>query len=416
MPGGAAGDGGEVRLDLELHSPPPACGRGEEALPPRGTILLLAAIAALGSLATQLLIPALPALARELHTGADDAQLVIGVYLVGLGAGQLLAGPFADRIGRKPVLLAGLALYCLASAAAALAPTMPLLLVARACQALGGAAGVMTARVLVGDLYPSEAAAGKQATLMAVVLISPALAPVIGGLVSEVAGWRSLFAGLAVAGMAGAVLSATALPETRARTGGGPALSLAAGLRRLSRSSAFLRPAVAVMGGSSALYMYLGTAPFLLHADHGLRPREIGLCLMLVAGASIAGTFLVAPIERRGDAMLAGSALNFAAALLLLALGLAGLHSLAAFLVPTTLLGLGAGMSGPAGFSRIIAAEAGLEGTAASLAGAAQMFTAALAALALGRFAPVGQVDLAIGLTLATAAALLATIRRFPRM
>ena len=78
--------------------------------PGLGTILLLAAIAALGSLATQLIVPALPLLAADLRASAADAQFVIGVYLVGLGAGQLVAGPVADRRGRKPVLLAGLAL------------------------------------------------------------------------------------------------------------------------------------------------------------------------------------------------------------------------------------------------------------------------------------------------------------------
>ncbi len=371
--------------------------------------MILAAIAALGSLATQLIVPALPQIARDLHAGADDAQLVIGVYLAGLGLGQLFAGPMADRIGRKPVLVTGLVLFSLASLAAALAPSLPALLAARLVQALGGAAGVVTSRVLVGDLFPPEEAAAKQATLMAVVLISPALAPVLGGLLSETAGWRTAFVLLALGGIGGVLFSARALPES-SRHAAADTPGLVTGLRRLAGNRNFLGPALTIMGGTAGLYMFLGTAPFLLEHTHGLRPRDVGLCLMLVASASIAGTFLVAPLERRGDALLAGTLLVGAGALTLLLLALAGFGSLAAFLGPATLFGLGAGISGPAGISRIIAAERGLAGTAASLAGAGQMLVSALAAALLGRFAPVDAQSLGIGMVACSALALAAAL------
>lgn len=380
--------------------------------PPGSTIYLLAMIAALGSLATQLIVPALPELAHDLHSNAADVQIVIGGYLGGLGAGQLLAGPVADRIGRRPVLLAGLALYCLASVGAALAPVLPLLLGARLLQALGGAAGVVTARVLVSDIYGPKEAVAKQATLMAVVLISPALAPVIGGLASETAGWRSLFAGLAVAGLAGAVIAARALPETRTAAGAGPSPGLGAGFAKLVGNPDFLRPAVGMLASTSALYMYLGTTPFLLAREHGLSAHAIGLCLMLTASTSIAGTFLVGRIEQRGDAMKVGVYLNLAVALALLLFSLTGSNSLAGFLAITSALGIGAGISGPAGISRVIASQRGLEGTAASLAGAGQMLFAGLAMLLLGRLAPVSLRELAMALVAATGIAALAVSRR----
>ncbi len=367
----------------------------------RGTILLLAAIAALGSLATQLLVPALPQLARDLHTGPGDAQLVVSLFLVGLGGGQLLTGPLADRLGRKPVLLAGLALYCLGSLAAALAPSLPLLLAARVVQALGGATGVVVARVLVGDLFPPEETAGRQATLMAVVLISPALAPVIGGALSEVAGWRALFGGLALAGLAGSALAATSLPEAPARSPAPPAPRLADALGELLRNARFTGPVLAIAGGSSALYMFLGNAPFLLAHDYHLRPREVGAAMMVIAAASIAATFLVARIERRGDALLTGTALGLAGGAALLGGALAGLQGLAAFIGPMTLLGLGAGMIGPAGITRVLRAMPGREGTSAALAGATQMLGSALAAFALSRFAPVDLVRLGLGVAAA---------------
>jgi MFS transporter, DHA1 family, multidrug resistance protein len=370
--------------------------------PQRGTILLLALIAALSSLATQLLVPALPLMALDLRSGADDAQLVVSVYLVGVGMGQLLAGPFADRIGRKPVLLTGLAVYCLASLCAALAPSLPLLLTARLFQALGGAAGVVISRVLIGDLYASNDAAAKQAALMSVVLISPAFAPVIGGYLSELAGWRNLFGMLALAGLMGAMLSFKLLPETRQRRSSADNLSLRASFARLAVNPKFLRPTLSIIGGTAALYMYLGTAPFLLADEYNLCPREVGLCLMLVAGTSILGTFMVAPIERRSDAMRLGSLLCFASALAMLVLALIDWTSLPSLLAPSVLLGLGAGMAGPSGVARIIAAEKGLEGTATSLSGAAQMLISAVATILLSRFAPISHLELAIALLIAT--------------
>lgn len=381
----------------------------------RSIIFLLAAIAALGSLATQLLVPALPQIAQELHANPAQAQLIIGIYLIGLGLGQLLAGPLADRIGRKPVLLAGLALYCLASIGAALAPSLPMLLIARAVQALGASAGVVTARVLVGDLFDDSEAAARQATLMAVVLISPALAPVIGGTLTQWIGWRAVFGVLAMAGIIGAGLTAWRLPararpapdHLHAAAHSHTRRGLLGDYRRLAQNRRFLCSAAAIAGGSSALYMYLGTAPFLLAHSHALTPQQVGICLLLVAVMSIGGTFLVAHIERRGNALIAGTAISAVGGLLLLLLAELGITGLVAFQAPMMLLGLGAGLTGPAGISRVIRSAPGLEGTAASLAGASQMLVSALAAYTLGHFTPVDTVRLGLGIALATGIAVL---------
>lgn len=372
----------------------------------RGTILLLAAVAALGSLATQLLVPALPQVAHDLQVGPGPAQLVISVFLVGLGAGQLLTGPLTDRLGRKPVLLAGLLIYCAGSLAAALAPSLPLLLGARALQALGGATGVVTARVLVGDLFPPHETAGRQATLMAVVLISPALAPVIGGTLSELVGWRWLFGGLAAAGLAGLAIAVPGLPSPEA--GGSSSRLVTHGfLASLPSVRRFLGPVAALAGGSTALYMFLGTAPFLLAHDYGLRPREVGAAMMIVAAASIGGTFLVARIERRGDALLVGTACGLIAGTTLLAFAAAGAPALAAFLGPIVVLGLGAGLIGPAGITRVIRAAPGREGTGTSLAGATQMLASALGASLLGHYAPVAAGSLGLAIALSTSIAVI---------
>lgn len=362
---------------------------------------MLAAVAALGSLATQLLVPALPQLAYDLHIDAGDAQLVIGVFLIGLGGGQLLSGPLADRLGRRPVLLTGLGIYCLGSLAAAFAPNLPLLLFGRLIQALGGATGVVVARVLVGDIYPPEETAGKQATLMAVMLVSPALAPALGGLLGELLGWRAILVALAALGLAGFALTLKKLPPDPRSSRPVTSPGLLATVAHLARSPGFTGPVTAIAGGSAALYMFIGNAPFFLAHDHHLRPRLVGAAMMVVATASIAGTRMVARLDRRGYALLTGAIVTLAGGLLLLICALAGLKQLIAFLGPMTVLGLGAGIMMPAGITRVIRVLPGHEGTSASLAGACQMLSGALAAFALSLFAPIDMERLGLGITLA---------------
>jgi DHA1 family bicyclomycin/chloramphenicol resistance-like MFS transporter len=371
----------------------------------KSMILLLAAVAALASLATQLLVPTLPLIARDLRVGSDQAQLAISVFLIGLGAGQLVIGPLTDRIGRKPVLIGGMALFCAGCIAGALAQELPVLLAARMAQALGGAAGIVTGRVLVADLYPPEEHIARQATLMSVILISPALAPVIGGLIGELAGWRAIFVLLALVAVISSAVSLIYLPHEAARHG---SLLAARGQTTGSYllSWTFLGPTCAIAGGSAALYMFLGASPFLLAHDYALAPREVGMAMMLVAGCSIGGTRLVAPIEKRFSALIVGTSLLLTGSLCLLTCWLVDQTGFAAFLGAMSLLGLGAGISGPAGITRIMRSAPGREGTATSLAGATQMLASAASSMLLAASGPVSFGRLAMGLSLGCSVAL----------
>jgi MFS transporter, DHA1 family, multidrug resistance protein len=129
-------------------------------------------------------------MARDTGVDAAAIQPVIALFLIGMGVGQLVAGPMADGWGRRRVLLGGLMVYAAGSLCAALAQGLDLILLSRLLQALGGAAGIVTARVLVHELSPPGRAAERQATLMAIVLVSPTVAPVLGGLIAQWLGWR----------------------------------------------------------------------------------------------------------------------------------------------------------------------------------------------------------------------------------
>lgn len=375
----------------------------------RSAVFLLGVVAAMGSLATQLLVPALPTLARDLGAGMADAQLVIGVFLLSLGAGQLVCGPLADRLGRKPVLLAGLALFVAASLAASMTANLPAMLFARAVQAMGAAAGIVTARVMLGDLFPPKEVAGAQASLMAVILVSPVIAPVVGGQLTELIGWRGLMMGLSSAGLLSIALATWRLPNLRSPTRHDQPSVLSA-YRELLANRAFLSGTAALAAGSAALYMFLGYAPFLLQREHGFGPGETGLCLTMVAVASMIGTRLVRPIEQRGSALLAGSMLALAGALSLSAAALSGMVHIATFVIPMLLLGAGAGLTGPAAITRVLLSRRGLAGTTTSLAGAIQTACSAAAAYALGHAAPVSTGALASALVPATLAGLTATL------
>lgn len=370
-----------------------------------GTIILtLGLVSAMGSMAIHMLAPALPLLQRDLGTNVSGAQMVIGTYLFGLGIGQLLAGPLVDRLGRRRVLFSGLLLFMAASAASALVPDLESLLIARVLQAIGGAAGLVTSRVLVADLFSREDGAGMQASLMMVVLISPAISPVIGSFLASAGGWRMVPALLAVVGLFTLVMAWRLLPKgdfgrRASASGSGPSLRM--DMLRLARNRVFVLATMAMAAASSALYMFLASGAFILEQQFGLDEKAAGLCFLLVAVASIAGTRLVRWTGRRWDTLLAGCGIILFGSLAALMLALADITGPAALVGPILFLGLGAGLVGPAAINISVTAEPGLAGTGASLTGAAQMLVSGAATIPLGWLAPVTTLKLTLALSIA---------------
>ncbi len=168
-------------------------GSGERRL-----LLLLSALVAFGPLSIDMYLPSLPAIAADL--GASDAQVQrsISGFLVGFCVGMLFYGPLSDRFGRRPVLLAGIALYLFSSLACALADSAGQLVLLRVLQALGGGAASVLARAMVRDLYPLGEAARMLALMHMVTMLAPLAAPLLGGYLMLWAGWRALFVVLAL--------------------------------------------------------------------------------------------------------------------------------------------------------------------------------------------------------------------------
>src|SRR5664279_803388 len=153
---------------------------------------LLAALTAIAPLTTDMYLPSLPDIARQLAASTAQVQLTISAYLIGYAVGQLFYGPMSDRHGRKPVLLAALALYCAASLACALSTSIEMLIAARFVQALGGSGGIVLARAIVRDLYSGVRAGRELSMIGSVMALAPVLAPVVGGILQTGFGWRAI--------------------------------------------------------------------------------------------------------------------------------------------------------------------------------------------------------------------------------
>lgn len=377
------------------------------------TILILGLISALGSMAIHMLAPGLPLVQRDLSASVAQAQLVITIYLFGLGGGQLLMGPLVDRWGRMNVLVTGLVLFVLGSLASAFAFNLEMLLGARALQAVGGAAGLVCSRALVADIFGSQGGAREQAKLMMVVLISPAIAPLVGAYLASWGGWRLVFGALACIAVVGFVLVLTLLPRREAAPVAQNARApLLADLARLMRNRSFILSTCTLAAGSSALYMFLTSGAFLLEQRFGLDERSAGICFLLVAVAGIAGTRLVHIIEPRGDSMVSGSLLLMTGSAALLVLASIGITGPWVVTICMMALGLGAGVVGPAAIHNAVSAEIGLAGTGASIAGSVQMLVSGAATIPVGWLGPITSAKLGLLLSIATGLSLTAAIFR----
>jgi DHA1 family bicyclomycin/chloramphenicol resistance-like MFS transporter len=234
-------------------------------------VLVLGALAAFGPLAIDTYLPAFPAIARDLHATAQAVDWTLAVYFLGLAVGQIIIGPITDRVGRRRPLRGGLLLFLASSLLAMVAPTLGWLVAARALQALGGAACSVTSRAAVRDLYRGSEAARVNSRIVLVMGAAPIVAPLVGAALLRIAGWRVIFAFLALVAALAYVLVRHLLPETAPRA---TAVPLAAGLRALVADSSFVGFALIAAMGSAGLFAYISGAPVIFIAIHHVPPAS----------------------------------------------------------------------------------------------------------------------------------------------
>ncbi|WP_217145215.1 multidrug effflux MFS transporter [Streptomyces sp. AC627_RSS907] len=323
-------------------SPPARAGgpqAGPAARPPRAirrtgllVTLILGGLTATPPLAMDMYLPALPEVTRSLHAPAATVQLTLTACLAGMALGQLVVGPMSDKWGRRRPLLAGLAVYVVATALCALAPTVGLLVAFRLAQGLAGAAAIVIARAVVRDLYDGVAMARFFSTLMLISGVAPVVAPLIGGQILRVTDWRGVFVLLTVVGLLlGGVVWAK-LPETlpaAERHAGGVGDTLRA-MRGLLADRAFTGYMLAGGFAFASLFAYISASPFVIQEIYGASPQTFSLLfglnsIGLVAAGQLNGKVLVGRV--RLDRVLGiGLLIVIAAAtaLLLMSLGVFG--------------------------------------------------------------------------------------------
>jgi MFS transporter, DHA1 family, multidrug resistance protein len=267
-----------------------------------GLLLALGLLSAVAPFATDLYLPAFPGMVSELSASATTVQLTLTAFLAGVTVGQLVFGPLSDRFGRVPPLIAGAALCVLASAATVLAPNVAVLIMARLLQGLGGAAGMVIGRAIIADLATGKLAARAFSLVMIVGGVAPVIAPLLGGFLSEAAGWRGLLAivlGLSVA-MFAAVLILVRETHTRDRRE-----LLRTDRKAHGSSSRVLRSAsfigyTAVFGFAFAVMMaYISASPFLYQNMMGLNAVGYGVAFGVNAVALMGVSVLSARLTAR---------------------------------------------------------------------------------------------------------------------
>ncbi len=263
-------------------------------IPSRGRLTaLLGALAMFGAFSIDTMFPAFPVMAVELGVDRAAMNQVISVYMAAYAAMSLFHGPISDAIGRRPVLLTGLALFALASIGCALAPDYTWLLVFRALQGVSAGVGIIVGRAVIRDLLQGEHAQRLMSQVSMIFGLAPALAPIIGGWLVTYAHWRSIFWLLLGFGLLMLAAVALALPETHpreARVG-----FSAAGLWRTKRAMlgnpGFMRLAAITTLNFASLFLYISSTPAFVIDHLGLDARSFGWYFIPTISGMMLGAF-----------------------------------------------------------------------------------------------------------------------------
>jgi DHA1 family bicyclomycin/chloramphenicol resistance-like MFS transporter len=334
---------------------------------------------------TDIYLPALPLLTRELSAPMRSAQLTMSALILAFGIAQLFWGPVADRVGRRPVLICGLLLYAAASLGCALAGSIGSLVGWRVLQGAAMAAAVVCARAIVRDLYaPAEGAQLMAMALSGLGLIA-LLGPLLGGVAAGLWGWRGTLALVAVIGVFTLAFVLRFVPETLARanpqaTRLRPLLRAWAGI---ARDPEFLCWAVLVTCTYGGLFTILAASSFIYMDTLGLSAVAYGAAMACGALSYLGGTLLcrrwIAPLGMAGTVR-RGGWFTLAGGLAMPLLAAAGVHAAWAVLLPQALFCIGHGVHQPCGQAGVVGPFPHAAGTASALAG----FMLAITATGIG--------------------------------
>lgn len=351
-------------------------------------LVLLTVLIALPRLTLDLHLPALPAMADYFHSSDSRLQLTLTLYAIGSAISLLVAGPLTDRFGRRPVLLAGLFLYVVATVACALADSLTVLIVARLFQALGGCCTTVIGRVIVRDHFDRHEQARLLGLISMAMAVSPMAAPVLGSLMLPFINWRGLFVVLGAIGAGLYLVVYRRLPETRPpEVAAAPPSNLLRIYSQLLRDRYFLRYALAIGCVYSTYFPFIAESSALLQRGFHLSATAYAL----VFAATISGYMLGANLFRRlvlrvePDRLIsAGIGLNVLGGLMLAASTTLLPEEWLAIVLPMVVIMVSVGMVIPACQLSVLQPYGAIAGTASGLFFFIQMFLTAVSSWATG--------------------------------
>jgi len=356
----------------------------ESSRPERGIVLLLALLAALGMLSTNIILPSFGSIAASLDVAVADLGLALTLFFLVFALGQLVVGPLSDRFGRGPLVVVGLALLAVGSLLCMAATSFPVLLAGRVVQALGACAASVLSRAIARDLFEGPKLAGALTFMMVAMAAAPGFSPLLGGLIEQSLGWRWSFLIVAAAALAACLLYMCIVGETHTaeRRAGLAARRIVGAYLTLASDLRFLSPAMCVGLATGGLFGQFTASPAILMGEFGFTALQLGLFfattvfVVFLAGgvaARLAGRISPAHAIRIGLGLIAvGGMLGAAGSVA------ADDNGLIIYVAEVILFLFGMGIATPLGTAQAMAPFGAVAGAASALLGFLQMSGAAL--------------------------------------
>ncbi len=345
------------------------------------------------AIAYNMFLPSMPDIAREFGVSVLSVQSSLIAFLIAYAAGHLFYGGVADRYGRRPVLLWGLAIYVLASLACALSTSMTMLIAARALQGVGAAGSMVMVRSIVRDLYDRQQSARALAVISTAMVFAPATAPALGGYLHAQFGWQASFVFLAVLSTVLFAYCTVRMAETHQAHGSNLLSNLKAmalGYQVLAGQRVFVAYSLNIGFISGALFAWFAGIPIVLIDSYGVSPNDFGYLMLtgtLGAFFGYASTIWLTGRLGVNRMIVIGSAIGLGGASLYLALPLFGVLTPLAAIAPMSLFNFGLAVTFPNAMAAAVSVRPELAGTGAAINGLSQYGISAITTLVVGLLA-----------------------------
>jgi DHA1 family bicyclomycin/chloramphenicol resistance-like MFS transporter len=353
-------------------------------------LMLLITLVCLPQASIGLYTPSLPRMSAFFHTTQSQVQLTISLYAVGYAISVLVCGILSDRFGRKPILIVGMAMYTVATGMALYAQSIGTLIVCRFFQALGGCCGTVIARLITKDVYQDHDQIRVLTYLSTAIAVTPAVAPVVGGVLETYYGWHLSFAVLLALSVCMLAVMWFSFSETHLNR------NHEINLRTVFRSYGylltnrhFLAYSLAISLAWCAYFSFISYSPHVLQHLLGVSPVFYGVCFALVVVGYITGTTLTRKMSGKWgmDRMiLNGSILSVVASLFLFVVNTFVGLSVAGIVLPMMVVMIGVGAIFPACHAAVMQPFPAIVGTASGLFFFIQMISGAMCSLIVDQF------------------------------